>query len=127
MNFYYYIADIRSNSLGTASNASSPNNPLDVFGSLISDTEEHFRLHGSSDLRKASKDGILPYPIKTPLEDRQTKTLFEERKDFEQKLEERPQNSTRKLYSVEEQYSCPMFGIAKNSKTKNPNNFCEIS
>lgn len=42
--YYWHFSELRSNSVGTA----NFHNPSDIFGSLISETEEHFRLHRDS-------------------------------------------------------------------------------
>lgn len=112
-------------------------NPGDVFGSLLSDTEEHFRLHRNSLSAHAHQSaGVHVKPeVKVNAgtsssseesreeEPTSLKTMYPESKECSIAAESDISNSQ---LLVRHDQCCPGFAMTKSGKTRNQNNSCTV-
>lgn len=129
------MREIRSNSVGAVS--ISYRNRTDVFGSLLSDTEEHFRLHRNSLSIHGHSAGVHLKPeVKVSADTSSSsdgsrddattsaKTMDATSNDCSTAAESDLSNSQ---LLVREGQCCPAFAMTKSGKIRHPNNNCVIS
>ena len=112
-------------------------NPADVFGSLLTDTEEHFRLHRNSlSAHSHQSAGVHVKPevkVNTGTSSSSegsreegtpsTKTIDAVSHDFSIEAESDLSNSQ---LLIRQDQCCPSFAMPKSGKTRHQNNNCII-
>lgn len=124
------MRETRSNSVGAVS--ISFRNPTDVFGSLLSDTEEHFRLHRNSLSIHGQSSAHVKPEVKVSAEtssssdDATSSAKIMDATSNECSTAAESDISNSQLL-VKEGQCCPGFAMTKTGKIRHPNNNCVIS
>ncbi|XP_033216664.1 soluble guanylate cyclase 88E isoform X2 [Belonocnema kinseyi] len=129
------MREIRSNSVGAVS--MSFKNPGDVFGSLLSDTEEHFRLHRNSMSAHVHPSAGVHVKPEVKVNPDTSSSSEESREEETTSLKTIDSNSKECSIAAESDISnsqilvrqdqcCPGFAMTKSGKARSHNNSCTV-